>query len=116
MIKKEYQDSKTNGYHIIPEEDNLHDYMVGYFYSRLMDFYPAIFRNVGYNRKGEIGEVDILTFNGEYQHFYEIKSSDSYKQRRKAKEQYVKYKRAHPGKKIKGILITPERIMRLYVE
>jgi len=61
------------------------------------------------------GEVDILTrtSEGNY-HFYEVKGRHSEKGLEKAQEQFDRFCEAYPTRKIKGVYITPNKVLRLH--
>ena len=99
----------------------IHDTLLGSIADRLKDMgkYDFVMKNVDYevtNDEGEyVGEVDILagSLDSRKYRFYEIKSNYSKKSYRTAKNQFNRFRKAHPYLDVKGILITPTKIRRL---
>ena len=72
-------------------------------------------KHVEYKRGRYCGEVDLLVKlkGSEWFHFYEIKSNYSTKNYRKAIEQYARYCKAHPSRKVIGVYVTDGLMMPL---
>ena len=90
-----------------------HDRIVNTTYQRLMKHYVTLEKFLSYSNNGISGEIDIFAERGPWNHFYEIKSHYSHKSLARAKEQFARFRSAYPGLLIKGIYVTPERVLRL---
>lgn len=94
-----------------------HEKTVDWLVERLFNVgrYTFVQSDIEYNRRGYIGQVDVLSYDKhkDTYYFWEVKSSYSRKTYRTAYKQYVKYCNAHPGKRIRGIMVTPKRIRKL---
>jgi len=94
-----------------------HDRILRDLETRLLESgkYDIVQSNIEYCRNGYVGEVDVLTYRKDNNtwYFWEVKSSYCRKSKTKAKEQYQRYCAAHPKKKIRGIYVTPTKLLRL---
>ena len=76
--------------------------------------YEEMWKFFDYCRNGQVGEVDLLAYaDGKYD-FYEVKCSSNPKSRKKAYEQFEKYKLAYNRQIVDGYLFTGDlKIKRL---
>lgn len=97
----------------------LHEETVDALAERLFNSgrYESIDKHVEYSRERVLGELDVQTtsfINQQYfHHYYEVKSRDTPAARKKAKIQFRRYQFNNPLKNVKGIYVTPTRVMRL---
>jgi hypothetical protein len=100
-----------------------HEQTVDWLVQRLIDSgkFDYVQKDTHYNVGGVNGQVDAMAYihvTEEGQdiklfYFYEVKSSYSPKNARRASEQFKRFKSVHPKMRLEGYLVTPTRIERL---
>ena len=86
--------------------------------------YKFLRSKVYYYERGLQGEVDVFTqiksphkksnTRKAWVHFYEVKSNYNKRNYYKAVKQYKRFCKAHPWFSSKGIMVTPQKVVRLY--
>ena len=100
------------------KKHSVHDYHVYDLMDRLLQKkYALVISDYHYKTFTLEGQVDVLaardTGNKRTIHFYEVKCHYSQQNHEKAKQQYERFKKVYPDWNTKGILYTPERVVRL---
>ncbi len=94
----------------------VHDMIVDELFNRLSKKgKPNLQKNLIYCVEGVEGEVDILAHTKETNiyYFYEVKTSYYRKSHSKALKQFSRYQRTHPEQNVKGIFVSPQKILRM---
>lgn len=79
------------------------------------DRYHKVFRNLEYKKDGLCGEVDLLVYDSKFDVWtmYEVKSCSKPSRIMKAWSQYNRFKAAFPEYEVKGVFVSPKKVMRL---
>ena len=93
----------------------VHEATVDWLVNRLLASgkFDKVSKDIPYNVHGINGQIDVLGVIGKNLYFYEVKSSYSDKNVRKATHQYQRYKGCHRNQTLEGYIVTPNRIERL---
>lgn len=98
-------------------KQNRHDSLVDIVLGRIAQYdkYTVIEALWDYHRNGYDGEVDVLAYNSntKWWHFYEVKCSMTKRSTARAQEQYDRFKKAYPKRKVKGVQVTYQGVRRL---
>ena len=102
------------------KEDPRHENLVEWLYQRLLssERFDVVSKHVNYNLRDANGEVDVMAYvRGDdkemYYYFYEVKSSDHPRARKRAQAQYTRYRTHHNHKHLEGYIVCPDVIDRL---
>ena len=92
-----------------------HDQLVDRLEKMLFDSrdYENMWKFLEYCSNGQCGEVDLLALADGIYDFYEVKSTYHQKAKRKAHEQFQRFKWAYPKRQINGFIYCGEGIIRL---
>ena len=79
------------------------------------DVFDSMIKHVEYKTSKYCGEIDLLVKlkGSDWYHFYEVKSNYSTKSFAKACEQYTRYCKAYPSKKVIGVFVTEGMMLPL---
>ena len=92
----------------------MHDGLVMQLEDKLSgtNYYDEILLFHEYCRNGLAGEIDLLAIADRVWDFYEVKCNYHYKARKKATEQYKRFRTAFKKHEINGFLYTSDGVIR----
>jgi len=91
-----------------------HDSTLDLLVDRLLEYgYEGIQTKLDYSKRGVLGEFDIYLHRGSQHRYYEVKSTYSRKNKKKAEWQAYRASIAFPNRNWRFILVTPDKVERI---